>query len=138
MRLLPGPPTGELAADREAVYEALRAGNCYLAPAALAPAAGFHFEARHAADDAGHERISMGSEVPASRWILQGRVPRPARLSLVRDGRPVCERHGQEIELEVDEPGVYRVEAYLKAVGRRERLWVLSNPIYIRSEMSSR
>jgi hypothetical protein len=31
----------------------------------------------------------------------------------------------------VEEPGVYRVEAYRRAKGR-ERTWIISNPIYLR------
>ncbi len=49
-------PTGERT-DREAVYEALRAGRCYIAVDSIAPARGFTFEA----DD-----LPMGAEAPAA------------------------------------------------------------------------
>jgi hypothetical protein len=33
--------------------------------------------------------------------------------------------------VEVEEPGVYRAEA-LRRAKRRERTWILSNPVYLR------
>ena len=60
------------------------------------------------------------------------RLPRPARVRLVRDGREVAAATASaRLEHEAAEPGVYRVEAYLDAHGR-ERTWILSNPIYLR------
>ena len=59
------------------------------------------------------------------------RTPADARLRLLRDGarsrRPPAARSTAEVE----EPGVYRVEA-LRRAGGRERTWILSNPIYLR------
>jgi hypothetical protein len=116
-------PTGELRHDREQVYGALRSGRCYIAVHSLAPAKGFRFEA----DD-----LPMGAEAPAGpRRTLRVRVPRPARLRLLRDGAEVGHAEGTALDHEVDEPGVYRAEAYRRAKGR-ERTWILSNPIYLR------
>src|SRR5215216_4311912 len=39
------PPAGELAPDRELVFDALREGRCYIAVDSVAPASGFRFEA---------------------------------------------------------------------------------------------
>jgi hypothetical protein len=122
------PPSGELEHDREQVYDALRAGRCYIAVDSVAPAKGFCFEA----DD-----LPMGAEGPAGvRRVLRARVPLPARLRLLRDGVEVAEAEGDALEQEVEEPGVYRVEAYRRAKGR-ERTWILSNPIYLRGETRS-
>jgi hypothetical protein len=117
-------PNGELGHDREQVYGALRTGRCYIAVDSVAPGKGFRFEA----DD-----LAMGAEAPAGvRRTLRARVPLPARLSLLRDGVEVAGAVGDAIEHEVEEPGVYRVEAYRRAKGR-ERTWILSNPIYLRA-----
>jgi hypothetical protein len=114
---------GELEHDREQVYGALRTGCCYIAVDSVAPAKGFRFEA----DD-----LPMGAEAPAGApRTLRTRVPRPARLRLLRDGVEVAGAVGDALEHEVEEPGVYRVEAYRRAKGR-ERTWILSNPIYLR------
>jgi hypothetical protein len=116
------PPTGELEHDRRQVYDALREGRCYIAVDAIAPARGFAFEA----DD-----LPMGAQAPAGRHTLSARTPSPARLRLLRDGDEIATAQGVELELEVEEPGVYRVEAYRRSRGR-ERTWILSNPIYLR------
>jgi hypothetical protein len=116
-------PTGALEHDREQVYGALREGRCYIAVGSVAPAKGFRFEA----DD-----LPMGAEATAgARRTLRARVPLPARLRLLRDGDELAAAEGTVLEHEVDEPGVYRVEAYRHAKGR-ERTWILSNPIYLR------
>jgi hypothetical protein len=117
-------PAGRLEQDREQVYAALRSGRCYIAVDSVAPAKGFRFEA----DD-----LPMGAEAPAGpRRRLSARVPLPARLRLLRDGVEVASATGDSLEQEVDEPGVYRVEAYRRSKGR-ERTWILSNPIYLRA-----
>jgi PHP domain len=118
-------PTRVLEHDREQVYDALRAGRCYIAVDSVAPARGFRFEA----DD-----LPMGAEAPAGpHRTLRARVPLPARLRLLRDGVEVAEAAGETLEHEVEEPGVYRVEAHRRAKGR-ERTWILSNPIYLRED----
>jgi hypothetical protein len=115
-------PTRSLEHDREQIYRALREGRCYIAVDAVAPARGFTFEA----DD-----LPMGAKAPAGRRTLRARTPLPARLRLLRDGREIAAAEGQTLEREVEEPGVYRVEAYRHARGR-ERTWILSNPVYLR------
>jgi hypothetical protein len=124
--LADGPLTGDLDADREHVYSALRRGRCYLAVDALAPARGFSFHA-----EGPHGRLEMGDEGPAGEWSLRARLPSPARLRLLRGGTEIATLEGEVLDRRVEEPGVYRVEALRKAHGR-ERTWVISNPIYLR------
>ena len=59
------------------------------------------------------------------------RTPLPARLRLLRDGEEIAAAEGTLLDREVEEPGVYRVEALRRAKGR-ERTWILSNPVYLR------
>jgi hypothetical protein len=116
------PPARELDRDRELVYDALRAGRCYIAVEAVAPARGFRFEA---AD------VPMGGEAPAGPRTLHVRTPLPARIRLIRDGAEIATGDGTMLDAEIEEPGVYRAEA-LRRSRRRERTWILSNPIYLR------
>jgi hypothetical protein len=116
------PPARELEHDRDQVYAALRAGRCYIAVDAVAPARGFRFEAND---------LPMGAEAPAARRTLSVRTPLPAKLRLLRDGDELAGGVGTSLDVEVEEPGVYRVEARRSAKGR-ERTWILSNPIYLR------
>lgn len=122
-----GPPTGDAAADRAAVYAALRAGRCYLAMDSLAPARGFTFDAD------GRAPVEMGAE---DEWRegarLTVRVPVPAELTLLRDGAPVARAAGRELAHPAEGPGVYRAEARLRAHGA-PRTWILSNPVYLRA-----
>jgi Carbohydrate binding domain (family 11) len=72
----------------------------------------------------------MGETVPAEpppTLRVGGRVPARARVSLLRDGRPV--REGERgLELKAAAPGVYRAEA---RVPGWDVPWVVTNPIYV-------
>jgi hypothetical protein len=116
------PPARELEHDRELVFGALRDGRCYIAVDSVAPARGFRFEA---AD------VPMGGEAPAGPRTLHVRTPLPARLRVLRDGGEIAAADGTMLDVEVEEPGVYRAEARRTAKGR-ERTWIVSNPIYLR------
>jgi hypothetical protein len=116
------PPARELERDRELVFDALRAGRCYIAVDSVAPARGFRF----GADD-----VEMGGEAPPGRRTLRVRTPLAARLRLLRDGREIATTEGTSLDAEIEEPGVYRAEALRHAKGR-ERTWIISNPIYLR------
>lgn len=122
--LIDAPVTGETAEDRDAVFGAMRSGRCYLAVDSIAPARGFAFAA---------EGLAMGAEGPLGDGReLVARVPRPAALTLVHDGRAVARAHGTELRHRASAPGVWRVEARLPAHGR-ERAWIVSNPVYLRA-----
>jgi hypothetical protein len=45
----------------------------------------------------------------------------------LRDGAPLRRGHGDTLDVDVECPGVYRIEARID-----ERLWLLSNPIHLR------
>jgi hypothetical protein len=116
------PPARELERDRELVFDALRAGRCYIGVDSVAPASGFRFEA----DD-----LPMGGEAPAGRRTLRMRTPLAARLRLLRDGAEIASTEGTSLDADVEQPGVYRAEALRPSKGR-ERTWILSNPVYLR------
>jgi hypothetical protein len=124
--LLASAPTGELAPDQAAVYEALREGRCYLSFEALASGRGFRFWAE---GDSG--AAAMGAQVDSGRWTMRAVAPRRARLRLLRDGVPVHECEGERLEHRIDQDGTYRVEARLPE-DERDRLWLVSNPVYVR------
>lgn len=121
--------TGELDEDRALVYKALRSGHCYIAVDDVAPARGFDFAAR--GEDG---ELAMGEEGPAGEWTITARLPQRAALTLVHDGRPIETRAADQLsadpivaEFPVREAGVYRLEARIGG-----RLWILSNPVYLR------
>jgi len=114
--------------DRRALYAGLGEGRCYLAMDSLASARGFQLWV-----DAG-ERIEQGGEVQMAAGTvatLHARLPRPAAITVLRDGESLAAHHGAQIDLTLTGPGVYRLEAMLPAHGRM-RTWILSNPVYLR------
>jgi hypothetical protein len=120
--------TGDLEHDRGQVFDALREGRCYIAMDSIHPANGFEFWAEHGRTTA----VAMGADAPAAPgWELHARVPKPARLLLVRGGKVINDTVGTGLHHHGEEPGPYRIEARLKHAGR-ERTWILSNPIYLR------
>jgi hypothetical protein len=125
--LLPSAPAGDLILDGATVYEALGEGRCYLSFEALAPGRGFRFWA-----EADGSAAPMGARVDSGRWTLRAVAPRRARLRLLRDGAPVREVEGDRFEQSIEAVGCYRLEARLLDDERR-RLWLVSNPIYIRA-----
>jgi hypothetical protein len=69
----------------------------------------------------------MGGGAPAGRARLCARLPAAAEIVVVRDGAPLRRVHGDALDVEIEHPGVYRIEARIDG-----RLWLLSNPIHLR------
>jgi hypothetical protein len=70
----------------------------------------------------------MGAETPAGPTTLHARLPAVADLRVLRAGTLIREAAAaRELAVPVCAPGAYRLEA------RRDgRLWLLSNPVYLR------
>jgi hypothetical protein len=110
----------------ESVWDALNAGRAYVAFDWMADATGFDWVALNRG-----QRFEMGS---SSNWkageTLQGTAPHPVRWKVYRNGKHAYETSGQQMVFNVEEPGIYRAEAWLELAGR-EQIWILSNPIYL-------
>jgi hypothetical protein len=114
--------------SEKAVWEALEAGRAFVAFDWLADATGFDLAAT-----SGTRRHEMGSRVALESGLkLRGQAPLPVKWRLIRDGKVVSESTGRTLERAVNEPGIYRAEAWLKVAGE-ELIWILSNPIYVRA-----
>lgn len=126
--LLDAPLTGEVAADKRSVYDALAAGHCFVGYDLPGPTRGFSFTG------VGRETTAiMGDEIPARHGVtLQAHLPSPADIRLLKDGVVIRRaKKGYAITHMAMEPGVYRVEVYRGFLGRK-RGWIFSNPIYVR------
>jgi hypothetical protein len=109
--------------DQTTLIEAIRAGHCFIGFDFLGDPSGFAFEA---AGKIQGDEIKINGEAE-----LKVRTPVPSRVVIYRDGSVILDESGITSRvLTVVEPGVYRTEVYLPQLGNR--LWIISNPIYIR------
>jgi hypothetical protein len=125
--LLEEPFAKEAASDEVAVLGALAGGRAYICLEALGPGRGFEFYARQ-----GEATLHMGGEahLPGQAELVV-RLPRPALIRLLRDGRQELAVFGVELHHVAGGPGVWRVECRVKRTGRW-RPWIYSNPVYLR------
>jgi hypothetical protein len=125
--LLPEALTGEAEEDESRILAALAAGHCFIGYDLPASTRGFRFTGQ--GPEAGG---IMGDELRAARVTLQAYLPSYGDLHLLQNGRVIRRMpHTQALTFLALEPGVYRVEAYRRFLGRR-RAWIVSNPIYVR------
>ena len=126
--LLDDDLSGDFYPDKELVFDALKNGHNYIGYDLPAPTTGFRFTAQ------GREKTaSMGDDIPVGDGItIQIRLPMPVECNLIHDGEVIKSWHKQDVCTHItNRPGVYRVECYLRFLGRR-RGWIFSNPIYVR------
>jgi hypothetical protein len=123
--LLTREPLGDdPSADRGQLLEALREGRSYLSLDFVGDPRGFEFWAE------GGGRAEMGEAASGDGWMLRARTPASAECRLLRDGAVVCTGTGTALEHAATADGVYRFEAWRRERGR-DRLWIVSNPIYL-------
>ena len=112
---------------RESLLEAISLGHCYIAFDILSNAHGFEFRALQS------DKI-MGDELTlAGKVTLSTRAPLPVQFLLLRDGIIFERGSGTTAEFAIDQPGSYRIEAYLDSLPSpaKGKPWVISNPLYI-------
>jgi len=116
--------------EEPTIRAALKAGRAYVSHDWMCDATGFRFDAM---DADGKQVAIMGDEVTRTVGLkLSAKVPVPAYLRLIRDGKEVAKFDGKsKFEFVVKEPGVYRLEAWLQLDGEW-RPWIFANPIYVR------
>lgn len=115
------------AVSEAGLFEALQKGRAYVAFDWMADPTGFRFTAT-----GNGKTVPMGGDAAlADRPTLKIQSKLPADLRLLRNGVEVRRVEGAELSEELSEPGVYRVEAWLK-VGNESRPWIYSNPIYVK------
>jgi hypothetical protein len=125
--LMPTPLTGDLIRDRKMVFDALASGHCFIGYDLPAPTNGFHFSAQSKDSTA-----IMGDEItPAGAVTLQAKLPSAAEIRLVKNGKVIKSAHSERLVHITDEPGVYRIEAYKRYLGKL-RGWIFSNPVYLK------
>lgn len=110
--------------SKESIYEALKKGHSYGSIDALGDPNGFNFVLKK------DEKVAciMGDEVQFSPSLnIEVELPKEAKIRLLKDGNIIKEAVAKSINMDVPEKGVYRAEVF-----KKNRLWIFSNPIYIR------
>jgi hypothetical protein len=111
--------------DTAPLLEALRLGHTYVSFDYLGYVGAFAFFAQN-----GETKTMMGDEVQsASGLTLKAELPAQAdRIVMYRSGAEVASAENAiKLEFAPKSPGAYRIEAY-----RNGRIWILSNPLYVR------
>ncbi|MDD3270843.1 MAG: CehA/McbA family metallohydrolase [Syntrophomonadaceae bacterium] len=118
--------SGNLQLDKEQIYEALSEGRSWIACDYYQPSDGFRFELHN-----DNESWPVGSSVKITADLkFTVKTPAPARVVLLHNGRYQEVSQGKSHFFTDLQPGVYRVEAYLKDK-YRYRPWIYTNPIWI-------
>ena len=118
------------ALTEESIRNAVAAGHVYVAHDWLADPTGFSFYV----DEAGKTAAIMGDEwtlKASSAAELRTRFPLPVYIRLLRNGKEIANDEAPSLVHILDQPGVYRVEGWLKIDGEW-RTWLYSNPLYVR------
>ena len=128
--LLREPLTGDFEIDRRRLFHAIREGNCFIGYDLPFSTRGFRFTAQGEKGEA-----EMGDTTGIRFGVtLKISVPKRAEIRLLRNGEVIHRWDYQETAVHtVNQPGVYRAEAYLRYKGKL-RSWIFSNPIYITSK----
>lgn len=126
--LVPAPLSGNLKADKAMLYQSLGHGASFIGYDLPASTRGFVFTIENS------EKIAhMGDELTLDPGAtLRVRLPRRTNLRVIHDGKPILVLdHIDHLVKTIDQPGAYRVEAYIDFLGK-QRGWIYSNPIYLR------
>ncbi len=117
--LLNKPLSSEFKTAKKQIFDSLRQGQFYSAIDAAAQANGFRFWA------ADGERTTLRIQLPLSI---------SKETHLIFNGQSILQSPDDTIEFRVEEPGVYRVEVYLKERSPLNKRipWILSNPIFVK------
>jgi PHP domain len=120
--------SGDVTRDKKLIYEAMAAGHCYVGYDLPGTTRGFNFTAQGK-----DKNVIMGDEIPAKGGVtLQAKLPAQAEIRLLKDGNVIQSWKNQLSCTHItSEPGVYRVEAYRRYLGKL-RGWIYGNPIYLR------
>jgi hypothetical protein len=109
--------------DEASVVDALKRGRSYVAFDIWRDATGFSFTATDGATE-----WMMGDELLFSEKVaFKITLPVPAEIRLLKDGKLAAQHKGDSFTCKAAAAGVYRVEVFLNG-----KLWIISNPIYVR------
>jgi len=117
----------DFGAARQAIYSALRRGNCFVACSLFEDPRGFRFYA-----ETKNGIANMGEEVSlADSPTLIVRSPARAHIRFIHSGRIVKSELSTASSYKPSSPGPYRAELHLPRSKGKTRAWIYSNTIYL-------
>ena len=125
------PLSKDFETAKRQVYNALRQGRFYSAIEAAAQAKGFQFWGEKK-----RKKISMGNtallDSPISLHI-ENPFPFASQVHLIHNGIKIFDSNENSVSFEAKQPGVYRIEIYLRERTPLEKNipWIVSNPIFL-------
>ncbi len=112
--------------SREETWDALIKGRAFVAFDWMADSRGFDL-----CLEQGNKRGEMGEKMAWKEGIiLSGKAPLKGTWKVMQNGKQVKETIGSDLRFPITQPGVYRVEVWLSIAGEN-RVWILSNPLYV-------
>lgn len=134
--LLPSELTGNLASDRQKIFNALKKGQFYMAFDALGDPKGFVATI----EDRGRSHM-MGSQVKLTKSMsLNVHIPGPPKnffeIVVYRNGERIKTINDPDVTIPLTEPGVYRVQVRIAVPmplpdANRWISWIYTNPFYV-------
>ncbi len=122
--LLDKPLEKDFKKAKKQVLEALKHGSVYVSFDWWDDPTDFSFEI-----DNGKMVAGMGDSIElGEKTELVASFPQEALLNVYKNGESILEEEGDEILVDLTEPGAYRVEAM-----RNDIVWILSNNIYVQA-----
>jgi hypothetical protein len=122
--LLDKPLDKDFKKAKKQVLDALKHGSVYVSFDWWDDPTEFSFEI-----DNGKKIAGMGDSIElAEKTELVASFPQEALLNVYKNGESILEEEGDEILVDLTEPGAYRVEAM-----RNDIVWILSNNIYVQA-----
>ena len=106
-----------------AIRAALKEGHAYISHDWMCDPKG----TRYYIDD----KTIMGDQVPYNDALrLKAEFPVECTIRFLKNGEEIAAATGNQMTLNPNGPGTYRVEAWLKVDGE-DRIWIYTNPIYL-------
>ncbi len=116
------PQTGDCNKDLKILYDNLLDCRCFISNYYCGDARGFRFYAEN-----NNKTVHIGGEIEFEKGTqLHVNLPKNAIMNLIRNGEKISSKEGKDINIEINESGLYRVEVYYL-----NRPWIFSNHIRV-------
>lgn len=120
--ILPEPMSKDFSAARKQVYDAIRDGRVFMSNYRWGDASRFSFNISNA-----EESVIVGGTLKLDdKTSAKVSVPAKSKIRIIHNGNQISEAQSKEIEFNLSEAGIYRIEVY-----RGRKGWIFSNHIRV-------